>query len=77
MKPRLGDDEEDGWLLLGSQGAARANGQALTLSGGGSSLSAHEVLSAASAGAVFGSAAPGSAGVGGGSRTRPIPILQR
>lgn len=71
MKPRLGDDAQDGWLLLGSAGAARANGQALSITGGGASLSAHTVLSAAVVSAALSSQS--SSGNGNGSARNQNP----
>lgn len=80
MKAGLGDDAEDGWLLLGGQGQAEGAGNKLSIAsgpGGSSALSYHEVASAAAA--AYGGVAPGSGGGGGrggGGRT-PVHQLLR
>jgi hypothetical protein len=63
VKPQLGDDQADGWLLLGGQGLAHSSGQGVSLAAGGATLSAHDRLAVAVAGAALSSnASPGSGG---------------
>jgi hypothetical protein len=65
VKPRLGDDESDGWLLLGGPGAGSGGGSTLSPgAGGGSSLSAHETLSAATASSALSSGGSATGGTG-------------
>lgn len=75
MKPRLGDDLQDGWLLLGGPGDASVSGsQTAQMSSGGGSLSAHQTLAAAAAAAVL-SASPINGG--GGGRGPSFPTQER
>lgn len=78
MKAGLGDDAQDGWLLLGSQGVTRNGGQSTTLAGAGSQLSVHNAIYAAAAGAVLSaSLSAGGGGVNSGSRNPAAPSQRR
>ena len=68
MKSGLGDDAEDGWLLLGAQGGSVSSGSTAVRFDGGASLAEQQVLSVAAAGVAAGvalSIAAGSASGGG------------
>lgn len=79
MKARLGDDAEDGQLLLGGPGApALSSGGALSIAGG-ATLSANPAARAATVAAIVsgsgGSSGGGTGGRGGGIGTprRSVP----